>query len=173
LIAFLLQVADYGRELNAVSATPNGDIPAINFDAEFWQRIPADYSKVSVHPAVSLGPGWAECAFAALQTDRVAECGYFSRVQGLENVNRLQSTALLSSELNPHAIYWVSTGWLKTNMAELINTYDAENESVLVVSIGAVAANSSVLIFPNCNSHDECSFLGERRMSLGRFLRNL
>jgi len=172
-LAFAIQLVDYSHEMFAVSQRPNGYDINIVFEKEFWARIPDEYTSISLHPAASLSEGWAECAFAAVQTGRAAQCGYFARVQGLDQVNRLQSDALFAGNLDPHTVYWVSIGWLQTNKSELIKTYDVERASVQVVSVGAVAANSAVLIFPNCDASSECSFLGDRRTTLGVFLRSL
>jgi hypothetical protein len=172
-VVLVIQVVDYSYEFNAVSKQQDGQSAAIGFDPDFWQRVPSGYTTISAHPAASLGSGWAECAYAAVQTGRSAQCGYFSRVQGLERVNHLQSEALLTGNLDKSTVYWVSTGWLRANREILVNVYALSDLKVHVLGAGAVVGSFEVLLFPNCEARDWCSFLGHRRETLGKFLRSL
>jgi hypothetical protein len=169
----LFQVVDYGPEFGTVSSERNGRSSSITFDESFWKRVPSAYEKISTHPAASLGLDWAVCAYAAVETQRIGECGYFSRVQGLEGVNRSQSQALFSGNLDAATVYWVSIGWLQENLGALIDVYSATDTKVFISHKGGVTSDASVLIFPVCEVHDACSFLGDDRETLGQFLREL
>jgi hypothetical protein len=172
-VVLLIQVVDYRSELEAVAKLPNDTSIAIEHDVGFWEGVPSSYTKVAAHPAESLGPSWAECAYAAVQTSRIGQCGYFSRVQDLKEVNALQSEALLSGNLDRSTIYWVSVSWLKANQKELLVTYDSLDREVLVARIAATSQNSSLLVVSGCQSRNDCSFLGDDRQALGQLLRGL
>jgi hypothetical protein len=169
----IFQTVDYGPQFATVYREPYGTTASISYDTDFWESIPTGYKNIAVHPASNLGPGWAECAYAAVQSVRSGQCGYFGRVQGLEKVNSSQSEALFSGNLDASTIYWVSLVWLQENLSSLTRAYGLEDTRAFVDSNSQVAASGSVLIFPACGDHDECSSLEDGLETLGRFLRDL
>jgi hypothetical protein len=172
MFALLLQVTDYSREIIATSTQPNGPDIAIIYDELLWNSVPASYNKIAAHPAESYGPEWAECAYAAVSALRKGQCGYFSRVQDLKNVNQMQSDALFSGNLDSSTIYWVSAEWLKSHRHRLLAVYRSEDKRVFVSQGNIPKFPAGQIIFANCEVSSQCSFLGVNRQTLGQFLRN-
>jgi hypothetical protein len=173
VVALVVQIADSSHELRSVSQRANGTSIDIDVDRDFWQRVPSDYVVITTHPAASLGFDWAQCSYAAVTSGRVGQCGYFSRVQGLEDVNRSQSNALFSGQLDSSAVYWMSIGWLESHREALLPVYGETLDDVQVVRGIRGLSDEAVLVFSNCRSHDSCRFLGTNTQTLGRFLREL
>ena len=171
VIVLVIQVVDYGREIDLVSGQPNESAIAVQYDESFWEKVPADYEILAAHPAENLGTGWAECALAAAETRRVGQCGYFSRVKDLSPISQQQTEAFLSGDLALTTIYWVSNGWLKANREALTSSYGVEDKQVYALSDERILPSAVVLVFPGCHLHEDCSFLGTERQTLGRFLR--
>jgi len=168
-VVALMQVLDYSRELVAVAAQPDGRKIDFRFDEEFWSKVPSRYEVIAAHPAASLGHGWAECAYAAVQTGRVAQCGYFGRVQGLEAVNRINSDAFFTGGLDDRTIYWIPIEWIQSHRTRLSVVYPKSRTDTAVFRLDSLG-DSTVLVFPGC-SLDHCSFLGQSKEFLGQFLR--
>ena len=173
VLVLVVQFFDYRGEFTTMSDRPDGPTIGIEFDQEFWKHIPLSYTKIAVHPAASLGQGWSECAFAAVQTNRIGECGYFGRVQGLESVNRKNADAMFSGELDRNTIYWISVDWLTSNRTQLLETYASAQMEVLVVRELRGLGGNSVLVFEGCGGSESCSLLRGSSQTLGEFLRNL
>jgi hypothetical protein len=173
VVALVVQIADSSHELRSVSQRADGTSINIDVDRDFWQRVPSDYAVITTHPAASLGFDWAQCSYAAVTSGRVGQCGYFSRVQGLEDVNRSQSNELFAGQLEKSAVYWMSIGWLESHREVLLPVYGEALDDVQVVRGIRGLSDGAVLIFSNCRSHDSCGFLGANTQTLGRFLREL
>jgi len=173
VVALVVQIGDSSHELQSVSQRVDGTSINIGVDREFWQRVPSDYAIIATHPAASLGFDWAQCSYAAVTSGRVGQCGYFSRVQGLEDVNRSQSNALFSGRLENSVVYWISIGWLESHRDALLPVYGETLDDVQVARGVRGLSDGAVLIFPNCRSHNSCEFLGANTQTLGRFLREL
>lgn len=171
--ALLLQCFDSGTAMEYVRKLPDGSISAVSFDEGFWASIPKEYEIIASHPAQNTGLEWAECMYAAVRTARIGQCGFFARVQGLENVNRVQSDVLFSGEPEPHTIYWISVEWLRANRTKLQAAYPEERTDVLVVHGSGALAASEALIIPNCGESQRCSLLGKTAVPLGKYVRDL
>ncbi|MFZ9706791.1 MAG: DUF6311 domain-containing protein [Ilumatobacteraceae bacterium] len=173
VIVLVLQLIDYGSQLKTVRDGRNGDDISVVYDGEFWNRVPSRYVRISVHPAASLGHGWAECAYAAVMTNRVGECGYFGRVQGLEAVNRTNSNAFFVGELNSSTIYWVPVDWIQAHRSLLSTVFtESRTDSVVVRELRALGGNS-ILVVPDCDESEKCRFLGSSVQTFGKFLQEL
>lgn len=170
-VVLAIQVLDYGQEIDVVSEQPNGSAITVRYDRSFWERVPADYGNLAAHPAENMGTGWAECALAAAQTNRVGQCGLFSRVKDPSPISQQQTRAILTGDLAPSTIYWISNEWLNANREELLSVYGSEDKQVYALSNGRTVPSAIVLVFPRCHIHEDCSFLGSERQTFGRFLR--
>jgi hypothetical protein len=170
-VVLVIQVLDYGQEIDVVSEQPNESAITVQYDSSLWERVPTDYGIIAAHPADNMGTGWAECALAAAQTRRVGQCGLFSRIKDPSPITQQQTKAFLNGNLAPSTIYWVSNGWLNANREELLSVYGSEDNEVYAISDVSTAPSAIVLVFPGCHIHDDCSFLGFERQTFGRLLR--
>ncbi|NDC49400.1 MAG: hypothetical protein EBZ61_10055 [Micrococcales bacterium] len=170
LVAVALQIGDYAKEMRDVSERSDGKLVGIEISESFWQSVPSRYTTIAMHPAINGGQGWTECAYAASRSNREGHCGYFSRVQGLEEVNLRQSEALSTGQLNTSTVYWVSTSWLKQHKSQLSLVDPRKLESVQVVTELKELSNVAVILIPNCGSSVDCSMFGESSESLGTYL---
>jgi hypothetical protein len=157
-MALVVQLIDSTSEIRSVALAGNGDSVSITYDEAFWSKVPAGYTTLAGLPAESLGDDWRSCALAAINSGRRAECGYFSRVQGLDHVNRLRTSQLLTDTLDPHVIYVVSPSWLEIHRKDLL-------EALRLRKMGAAAAvgvrgfsSTGFLLFPQCDDA-KCEFL--------------
>ncbi len=170
-LVLLIQVFDYSPQLVTVSTRPDGRDIDIRFSEEFWIQVPSRYNVIATHPAASLGHNWAECAYAAVMTERRGQCGYFGRVQGLESVNQVNSAAFFDGALEDATVYWVSVDWLQTHRDRLALVYPTSRNDTRVHQLESLGA-ASILVFSGCGSKS-CSFLGQSDVSLGSFLSDL
>jgi len=172
-IALCFQLIDSGPELVALAQAPRSQSLDIVYDQNFWQRVPNRYTLIVSHPAQNAGVGWSECSLAAVRTGRAAQCGFFGRVQGLDVVNTNQDHTLLSAELDPKTIYWVSVSWLKAYKDQLLPVYQLAGDSVMSVRDEAALDQNAVIIFGGCSDNQLCSFLPASAISLRAFLLGL
>lgn len=172
-LGLLLQITDSYSAMSYVRQLPDGPDSVIPFDEQFWAQIPKSYEVLAGHPARNTGLEWTQCMYAAVRTSRVGQCGFFARVQGLENVNRNQSEALLKGELEANTIYWISIEWLRENRASLRTTYPEDRLDVMIVHGPYALSVSEALIVPDCETRSKCRFLGAYTTSLGSYVRNL
>lgn len=158
-LALVVQVVDSIPELRGVAVTENGTVTTIVYDENFWGQIPETYTKITSLPAQSLGFDWAACALAAVNTGRRAECGYFSRVQGLENVNRLRTTQILSGAPETNVVYMLSRDWLDTHRLELRSLLERRGlEAVAAANVAGFSPNT-IFVFPKCVAERICESL--------------
>lgn len=159
-LALIIQIVDSTPQARTIALLEDGNSVTESYDESFWSRVPTTYTAITSLPAQSLGFNWESCAFAAAKTGRTGECGYFSRVQGLEAVNRERSSQVLSGKLENNVIYMVSRGWLESNRRDLDLVFDDPTVNV-VAAVGVFGFGSdTVFLFPACASQVSCSFLG-------------
>ena len=165
-LALAAQVLDTTPQIRTVARAENGNSVSISYDAVFWGAVPERYGTIASLPAQNLGFDWASCTLAAVNTDRAAECGYFSRVQGLDVVNRERSSQVFAGALAPDVIYMVSRSWLVQNKRELLKSYSRLEISAIAVTDVDGFSSDTVFLFPGCPSRDACDFVGDHYRAL-------
>lgn len=165
-LALVVQLIDTTPELRSVALAGNGDLVSITYDEAFWGKVPEQYTTIASLPAQSLGFDWVPCTFAAVTTGRSAECGYFSRVQGLDAVNRERSSQVFDGALASDVIYMVSKSWLVENNRELLNSFSKLEVSAIAATDVDGFSQGTVFLFPGCPSRDACDFVGSHYRAL-------
>lgn len=159
MLVAIVQIADIAVPIRSVAERPNGNAIGIRFDKALWARVPSDYSQIAQHPAANYKGGWAECAYAALATNRAAQCAYLARVLRLTELNQ-QNQSLLQNEVpSVETVYWFDFGWITTNADLLRSRYSNGRH-------GFVVLPSGVLMFPDCQRFGDCQFLHGIRQSV-------
>lgn len=166
-LALAVQILDSANEMTEVTNARDGRAIGIDFDRDFWSRVPSSYTTIASLPAASLGFDWATCAFAAVSTNRTGECGYFSRVQGLEAVNQQRSMEVLGGELDEGVIYMISQQWLDEHRDELsVVLAEQGRDLAAAVNVAGFGVNT-IFLFPNCRATESCNFLGPQHRTVG------
>jgi len=160
-VALVLQIFDSTPQIQTVASAEDGNSVSIVYDEAFWSAVPKKYTTIASLPAESLGRDWASCALAAVNSGRRAECGYFSRVQGLEGMSRLRKTQILTGALDPKVIYMISSSWLETEYDLLRTLRDRDLDAVATAGIGGFSADT-IFLFPKCDDERSCNFLDAR-----------
>jgi len=165
-LALAIQLFDTTPEIRSVALAGNGNTVSITYDDAFWGAVPERYGTIASLPAQNLGFDWASCTLAAVNTDRAAECGYFSRVQGLDAVNRARSSQVFDGALAPDVIYMVSRSWLVENKRELLKSFSKPEISAIAATDVDGFSPDTVFLFPGCPSRDACDFVGDHYRAL-------
>lgn len=169
-LALAVQIIDSTPEALTVALSENGGSVTSTYDARFWTVVPEKYTSIVSLPAQSHGFDWEACAWAAVSTGRSAECGYFSRVQGLDVINRTRSTQVLTGVLEGNAIYMVSGSWLAENRRELLNVLSRPSVNVVAAKDVFGFRTDTYFLFPECPNAEACAFLGDHYQALDDLL---
>ena len=159
LFAASFQILDVSGAIETVSERPNGRESVVQFDEELWKKVPFQYEIVAQHPAGNYKEGWAECAYAALSTSRSAQCAYLARIINLTEFNLRREISLENGRPSTDTIYLFDYEWVKTHAGLLLSTYNNGRH-------GFTLTSSGVLMFPECQRFQSCSFLQDSRMSV-------
>jgi hypothetical protein len=140
------------------------------FDEMFWRGVPPRYTTFAFHYAENIRTGWDECALAAVRTKRVANCAYLSRSTGLEFVNARQEQELLSGEPRDGVVYWITWDQLARFPEMYRYRYGGAIHGFALLHPKSVSSKEFVLLFPYCMDQEQCSFLGDRRVTINEVL---
>lgn len=161
LVVVMVQVVDIQGSYGQVSQRSNGSTIDINYEAGFWKNIPLAYTTISHHRAGNYKGEWAECAYAALQSSRKAECAYLARIISLEEINNEREYRLLRGTPPLEIVFWFDHQWVSAHLSRLVELYGNEEHGFMVVPNG-----NGILFFPECSRFQNCHFLDGYRMSI-------
>jgi hypothetical protein len=161
LTVVLIQLIDIQGSYGQVSQRLNGSTIDINYEAELWENVPLAYTTISHHRAGNYKGEWAECAYAALRSSRIAECAYLARVISLEEINNDRESLILGGTPPLEIIFWFDHQWVSAHLTQLVDLYDNEEHGFMVVPNG-----NGILFFPECSRFQNCQFLDGYRLGL-------
>lgn len=165
-----VQIVDIRNLARELQHRPNGQTSVVVFDEMFWRGVPPRYTTFAFHYAENIRTGWDECALAAVRTKRVANCAYLSRSIGLEYVNARQEQELLSGELRDGVVYWITWAQLARFPEMYRFRYGGAIHGFALLHPESVSSKEFVLLFPYCMNQEQCSFLGDRRVTINEAL---
>lgn len=158
-IAAFLQLLDVSSPIRAVSQRPNGQSVNVAYAADLWESAPSTYTAIAQHPAGNYKSGWAECAIAALYTNRRAECAYLARVIRLDEITEKRELKFREERPPVDVVWWFDEEWFTRHFQLIQERYDRHEFAFVYLPTG-------ILMFSGCNALDNCAFLGTRRQSV-------
>lgn len=171
--ACLLQVFDVWPQFRTVAERQDGTDSPIQYEYALWSALPSQYTTLAIHWPENIRTGWDECGYAAAMTAREARCGYLSRASGLEAIGAQQELKLLNGDPDQSVVYWLNQGWVLDHAATLRMLYGNGRHAFLLPADDTIANTEFVYFFPDCDSADDCAFLGRRPNALDDVLNRL